>query len=72
MLAGQLCAKNLPDASRHLILKSVHPSPLSAYRGFFGCGHFSAANSYMQQQGLEPINWQLPSRDVAIKTLQQG
>lgn len=49
------------DQSRHLVLKSVHPSPLSAYRGFFGCGHFSAANSYLQQQGLTPIDWQLPA-----------
>ena len=74
MLWGSYAQKKsaMIDTSRHLILKSVHPSPLSAYRGFFGCGHFSAANSYMQQQGLEPINWQLPSRDVAIKTLQQG
>jgi uracil-DNA glycosylase len=74
MLWGSYAQKKsaMIDASRHLILKSVHPSPLSAYRGFFGCGHFSAANSYMQQQGLEPINWQLPSRDIAIKTLQQG
>lgn len=74
MLWGSYAQKKsaMIDASRHLILKSVHPSPLSAYRGFFGCGHFSAANSYMQQQELEPINWQLPSRDVAKKILQQG
>ncbi|MGB1403823.1 MAG: uracil-DNA glycosylase family protein, partial [Porticoccaceae bacterium] len=49
------------DQSRHLVLKSVHPSPLSAYRGFFGCKHFSAANHYLVQQGHSPINWQLPS-----------
>jgi len=48
------------DPSRHLVLKSVHPSPLSAYRGFFGCKHFSAANHYLQQQGHELIDWQLP------------
>lgn len=45
------------DRSRHLVLQSVHPSPLSAYRGFFGNRHFSQANNYLQQQGLAPINW---------------
>ncbi len=55
------------DQSRHLVLKSVHPSPLSAYRGFFGCGHFSAANRYLQQQGLTPIDWQLPAeQDIQL------
>ena len=49
------------DQSRHLVLKSVHPSPLSAYRGFLGCKHFSATNDFLQQQGAEPIDWQLPS-----------
>ena len=49
------------DQSRHLVLKSVHPSPLSAYRGFLGCKHFSATNDFLQQQGGEPIDWQLPS-----------
>ena len=48
---------SLIDASRHLILRSAHPSPLSAYRGFFGCGHFTAANQYLQQHGLSPIIW---------------
>jgi len=60
------------DQSRHLVLKSVHPSPLSAYRGFFGCGHFSAANSYLQQRGLSAIDWQLSDRDVALKALRAG
>jgi len=45
------------DSSKHLILKSVHPSPLSAYRGFIGCGHFSAANRYLRENGLEEIVW---------------
>ncbi len=48
------------DASRHLILTSVHPSPLSAYRGFFGCNHFRMCNDYLVQFGKTPINWQLP------------
>lgn len=48
------------DESRHLVLKSVHPSPLSAYRGFLGCKHFSATNNFLQKNGQQPINWQLP------------
>ncbi len=44
---------------RHLVLKSVHPSPLSAYRGFFGCGHFAAANEFAVKKGFEPIDWQI-------------
>lgn len=45
------------DASRHFVLKSVHPSPLSAYRGFIGCGHFSAANEYLISKGKKGIVW---------------
>ena len=45
------------DSAKNLILKSVHPSPLSAYRGFFGCRHFSLANGYLKQLGKEPICW---------------
>lgn len=45
------------DRSRHLVLQSAHPSPLSAYRGFFGNHHFSAANAYLERQGLTPIQW---------------
>ncbi|MFT3755210.1 MAG: uracil-DNA glycosylase [Pseudoxanthomonas sp.] len=48
------------DTRRHRVLRAPHPSPLSAYRGFFGCGHFSAANQYLQQHGQTPINWRLP------------
>lgn len=47
------------DTSKHHIIKSVHPSPLSAYRGFFGSKPFSSTNAYLKQVGLEPINWQL-------------
>ncbi|CQJ52499.1 uracil-DNA glycosylase [Yersinia rohdei] len=46
------------DAQRHFILKAPHPSPLSAHRGFLGCKHFSQANQLLQQQGLQPIDWQ--------------
>ena len=45
------------DANRHLILKSPHPSPLSAHRGFFGNHHFSKANEYLKLHGKEPIRW---------------
>lgn len=44
---------------KHLILKAPHPSPLSAYRGFFGCRHFSQANAFLQENGIEPIDWQI-------------
>lgn len=47
----------LIDASKHCILKSAHPSPLSAYRGFFGNHHFSLANNYLVNKGEEPIGW---------------
>lgn len=49
------------DRSKHCVLESVHPSPLSAHRGFLGCGHFSKANDYLQQQGVAPIDWSIPS-----------
>lgn len=47
----------IADPRQNLILKAVHPSPLSAYRGFFGCKHFSQANVYLQNMGKEPIVW---------------
>ncbi len=47
------------DESKHLVLKSVHPSPLSAHRGFFGNHQFSTINQYLSQRGQTPINWQL-------------
>ncbi len=47
------------DRSRHLVLSAPHPSPLSAYRGFFGCKHFSRANAYLQEKGITPIDWQV-------------
>ncbi|MEG3192705.1 uracil-DNA glycosylase [Lysobacter sp. D1-1-M9] len=50
------------DASRHRVLKAPHPSPLSAHRGFLGCGHFSAANQYLARRGQTPIDWSLPPR----------
>lgn len=47
------------DSSKHLVLSAPHPSPLSAYRGFLGCKHFSASNAYLQQHGKTAINWQV-------------
>ncbi|KZC17422.1 uracil-DNA glycosylase [Rhodanobacter sp. FW510-R12] len=52
----------LIDTRRHCVLKAVHPSPLSAHRGFLGCGHFSAANRYLEARGQPPIDWSLPPR----------
>ena len=49
--------KSLIDASKHLIIESAHPSPLSAYRGFFGSRPFSRANAYLTEMGREPIDW---------------
>ena len=48
------------DAQRHRVLRTTHPSPLSAHRGFLGCGHFSAANQYLARRGVAPIDWALP------------
>jgi len=45
------------NAKNHCVLKSVHPSPLSAHRGFFGCGHFSKTNAYLKEKKLAPIIW---------------
>jgi len=47
------------NTKKHLVLKAPHPSPLSAHRGFIGCGHFSAVNQYLQRSNKLPINWQL-------------
>ena len=59
MLWGNYAQKkgSIADPQRNLILRAVHPSPLSAYRGFFGCKHFSAANNYLLSIGKEPITW---------------
>jgi len=51
--------KSMITNPKHLVLEAPHPSPLSAYRGFFGCKHFSKVNDYLIVNGLEPINWQI-------------
>jgi uracil-DNA glycosylase len=50
------------DARRHRVLRAPHPSPLSAHRGFMGCGHFSATNQFLSQKGISPIDWRLPPK----------
>lgn len=52
-----IAKKALIDPSRHHVLTAPHPSPLSAYRGFFGCRHFSRCNAILAAQGLQPIDW---------------
>lgn len=49
--------ENLIDGSKHLILKAAHPSPFSAYNGFFGCRHFSMVNEWLKEKDMDPINW---------------
>lgn len=51
--------KSMLNNPKHLILEAPHPSPLSAYRGFFGCHHFSKANEFLTEHGEEPIDWQI-------------
>ncbi len=62
MLWGSYAQKKgaVIDTSRHRVLRAPHPSPLSAHRGFIGCGHFSAANEYLVRNGQTPIDWALP------------
>ena len=64
MLWGSPAQKKIPMLTnpKHLILKAPHPSPLSAYRGFFGCHHFSQANEFLSDNGIEPIDWQIENK----------
>ena len=55
--------ERLIDTSKHLALRSPHPSPLSAHRGFIGNGHFSRTNKFLEQHGMTPIDWRLPPLD---------
>lgn len=52
--------KTIEQGGHHLVLKSAHPSPLSAHNGFLGCRHFSKANAFLEAHGREPIDWSLP------------
>ncbi len=51
--------KSMLNNPKHLILEAPHPSPLSAYRGFFGCRHFSKTNAFLEEHGIAPIDWQI-------------
>lgn len=51
--------RSLITNPKHLVLEAVHPSPLSAYRGFFGCNHFRLANEYLEKNGIAPIDWKI-------------
>lgn len=61
LLWGRPAQSKIPmlTNSKHLILKAPHPSPLSAYRGFFGCRHFSKCNEFLENHGVTPIDWQI-------------
>lgn len=52
--------QRLIDATKHLVLRSPHPSPLSAHRGFIGNGHFSRCNQFLEQRGMSPVDWRIP------------
>jgi len=66
LLWGRLAQEkeSLIDFDRHLVLKSVHPSPLSAYNGFFGCKHFSKTNAYLKSINKNPIDWSVEDEDI--------
>ena len=51
--------KQMLNNPKHFVLEAPHPSPLSAYRGFFGCRHFSRTNAFLERNGLSPIDWQI-------------
>ena len=57
--ANAWAKKPLIQNPKHLVLECAHPSPLSAYRGFFGCGHFKKANEYLERNGIASIDWRL-------------
>ncbi len=60
------------DPRRHKVLRAPHPSPLSAHRGFLGCGHFSAANRYLEEHAQLAVDWRLPARAMLEAGLLTG
>lgn len=58
--------ESIEQGGRHLVLKAPHPSPLSAYHGFFGCRHFSKTNAFLEQNGQAPIDWSLPDINLPM------
>lgn len=59
LLWGNFARSKKSHITRHNVLESAHPSPLSAYNGFFGCRHFSQTNALLVEKGIEPIDWQI-------------
>ena len=55
--SNAIAKKKFISSPPHLVLESSHPSPLSAYRGFFGCGHFKKANDFLQKNGFDAVDW---------------
>ncbi len=68
LLWGSFAQKkgSLINKEKNLVLEAPHPSPLSAYRGFFDCGHFSRSNEYLVENGFREINWQLPEKFLPV------
>jgi uracil-DNA glycosylase len=60
--SAAIAKKTLINQNKHCVLEAVHPSPLSAHRGFFGCRHFALVNDYLVKSGFEPINWEIPPK----------
>ena len=58
-------SQNLSTGIALLVLKAAHPSPLSAYNGFFGCRHFSRTNEFLQAHGVSPVDWQIENRSFS-------
>lgn len=69
LLWGAPAQKKIPMLTnpKHLILKAPHPSPLSSYRGFFGCKHFSQCNDFLVKNGIDPIDWQIENISAVSK-----
>ncbi len=64
-------ASELKKNPKHLVLEAPHPSPLSVYRGFYGCGHFSKCNEFLKENGLTPIDWQIENIGNEAKSGEQ-
>lgn len=64
-------ASSLKKNPNHLVLEAPHPSPLSVYRGFYGCGHFSKCNEFLTSKGLSPIDWQIENIGSEVKSGEQ-
>ncbi len=65
--ASATAKKSQINIKKHYVLEAAHPSPLSAYRGFFGCRHFDLVNKYLIECGQSPINWQIPAKSTQLE-----